>query len=282
MLRKRIVFYWAQGEATAPEIVKRCWDAWARKNPGWDVEIHDSSDASRAFHDRGIAHPPATHQAQSDIFRVHELQVRGGVYVDAATIPVKPLDDWIEPMSAEGFFAYHDPYRRRPVESQFLVAEPRNPIMTAWLEEVVRYWQIPRRKQLSTRELDKGWEGALACRITSARLAMSGGTLKSRRRVPKDGAWSVSPNGGGVRPVFPYFWLHYLFDYMIRTRPRVRAFWSRTPKLGSYKDQVLRHWKRNYAAMTEDDLLTLVEGSRMQKLVLDELPPEPYLARLLG
>lgn len=98
---------------------------------------------------------------------------------------------------------------------------------------------------------------------------------------PKDRRWSVSPGGGADRPVHPYFWPHYLFDHLLHSNPDLRAAWARTPKLGSYKDLMLRHWKRDYTRMTEDDLRTLTEGSRMQKLALKTPLPAPLLDRLL-
>ncbi|WP_157814985.1 capsular polysaccharide synthesis protein [Sagittula sp. P11] len=283
MVPKRLVFYWAQGEAQAPAIVRRCWDAWAALNPAWRVRMFNATDARQAFADRGIPHPPATFQGQADIFRMHELEARGGVYVDAATVPVLPLDDWLPALTREGFFAFHDPYRRRPVENWFLAATPGHPIMTAWMEETVRFWQSPRRQQVSRRELDPGDKGALAFRLTSLKLALTGGAPKAKQVLePKKRAWSVAPGGGADRPLHPYFWPHYLFEHMLDTRPDIRAKWSRTAKLGSYKDLMLRHWKRDYARMTDDDIRTLTEGSRMQKLALNGLPRDRQLDLLFA
>ncbi len=282
MLTKRICFFWAQGEAAAPDLVKRCWAAWARMNPDWQVGISDASDAQKAFEARGIAHPPQTLQGQADIFRLHTLCEGGGIYCDAATIPILPLSDWIEPLAAEGFFAFHDPYRRRPVENWFLVSTPGHPIMTAWMAATVAYWQVPRRPQFARRELNPGAKGALSCRVTSARMRLMGRVPRSKSVIePKDRPWSVAPGGGADRPVHPYFWPHYLFDHMLRSDAAVRAAWAQTPKLGSYKDLMLRHWKRDYADMTAMDLQTLTAGSRMQKLALNAPLPAPLLDRLL-
>jgi hypothetical protein len=283
MVPKRLVFYWAQGEAQAPAIVRRCWDAWAALNPAWRVRMFNATDARQAFADRGIPHPPTTFQGQADIFRMHELEARGGVYVDAATVPVRPLDDWLPALTREGFFAFHDPYRRRPVENWFLAATPGHPIMTAWMEETVRYWQSPRRQQVSQRELEPGAKGTLAFRLTSLKLALTGGAPKAKQVLePKKRAWSVAPGGGEDRPLHPYFWPHYLFEHMLDTRPDIRATWSRTAKLGSYKDLMLRHWKRDYARMTDDDIRTLTAGSRMQKLALNGLPDDGQLDLLFA
>ncbi|MBP0482749.1 glycosyltransferase family 32 protein [Sagittula salina] len=281
MDHRRIIFYWAQGADAAPDVVRRAWRAWERLNPGWEIAIFDAGDAARAFDERGIPHPPATFQGQADIFRMHELEARGGVYVDAATVPVRPLDDWLGPLAAEGFFAFHEPYRRRPIENWFIIGTPGHPILTAWMEETVRYWQTPRRQQVSRRELNRGTKGALSLRLTALRLALTGVPKAKQVLEPKDRAWSVAPDGGAARPVHPYFWPHYLFDHMLRTRPDIRALWAKMPKEASYKDLMLRHWKRDYVTMTADDLRTLTAGSRMQKLALNRLPPEPFLEALL-
>jgi len=282
MLTRRICFFWAQGEAAAPDLVKRCWQAWADKNPDWQIEIADSADAAQAFAKLGIAHPPNTMQGQADIYRMYTLAEAGGIYCDAATIPMAPLSEWIAPLAEQGFFAFHDPYRRRPVENWFLVSAPGNPIMRAWVEATVAYWQKPRRQQLSRRELDPGLKGALSEWLTSARVKVSGRLPRVKRVLePKRRAWSVAPDGGGARPVHPYFWPHYLFDHMLHTRPEIRAAWSETPKLGSYKDLMLRHWKRDYASLTAADLRSLTAGSRMQKLALNAAPPTWALDLLL-
>lgn len=276
---RRISFYWAQGEAAAPDIVRRCWDLWARMNPGWEVDIHDAADAQAACDALGIA-MPITRQAQSDIFRVWDLAGRGGVYADAGVVPMRPLDDWLPDLVTEGFFAFHDPYRRRQAETWFLYAVPGNPLIAGWQAAIARYWQAKRRPQRHPRELDKGRKGALACWLAGWR----GQTGRKAAKIiePRNRLWSVRPDGGGGRPVHPYFWPHYLFDLALAENPDLRAVWERVPKEPSYKSLMLRHSQRNYAGMSTTGLERLVAGSDMQKLLLDVLPRRELLDHLLA
>lgn len=284
MLTKRILFYWAQGESAAPEIVRRCWDAWARLNPDWEVSIADAEAAGAAFRALGIGHPPRTFQGQADIFRLHDIHENGGIYVDAATIPIRPLDAWIGPLAEQGFFAYHDPYRKRPVENWFLYSAPGNAIAGTWLEGMRAYWSVPRRPLRRKRELDRGTKGQvdfLRAEL-SARLSPAQAGRKQVVLEPKDRAWSVTPEGGARRPVHPYFWPHYIFDDLLNRDPGFRAAWAQVPKVPSYKDLMLRHWKRRYSDMTADEVRTLVEGSNMQKLAGNATPPDWMLEQVFG
>ena len=277
MIPRRISMFWAQGEAAAPDLVKRCWDAWARLNPGWSLEIADESHAAASFRDLGLTHVPTTLQGRGDIFRVQDLDRNGGVYVDCGTIPCAPLDAWLEPLTHAGFFAFHDPYRHRPVENWFLVSEPGHAITRGWLEAMRGYWDRPRRAQSARRELDRGGKGALACRLAGMRGA------ETRKRViePKDRLWSVQPGGGADRPVHPYFWPHYLFDLQLHRSEPFRTAWAEVPKRPSYRHLMVRHWKRDYARMTDQELLSLLDAP-MQKLSLKSAPSEQQLELIFG
>lgn len=284
MLTQRISFYWAQGESAAPEIVRRCWDGWARLNPGWEIVISGADEAASAFRDLGIAHPPQTFQGQADIFRLWDICARGGVYVDAATIPVRPLDDWVWPLVKQGFFAFHDPYRKRSVENWFLCSAPGHALAAGWLEAMRGYWAVPRRPLRRRRELDRGAKGRLdflraevGARLTPARAGRKQAVIE-----PRDRAWAVTPGGGAMRPVHPYFWPHYLFDDLLDRDAAFRAEFARMPKVPSYKPLMLRHWKRRYGRMTAQDVDTLVAGSDMQKLAGNATPPDWAVDQVFG
>ncbi|MFW2544343.1 glycosyltransferase family 32 protein [Primorskyibacter sp. 2E107] len=280
---RRISFFWAQGADHAPDLVKRCWDGWAALNPGWEIAIGDTAQARSVFDALRIAAPPVTLQGQADIFRVHDIAAHGGIYVDAATIPIRPLDDWLPALAGQGFFAFHDPYRKRSIENWFLYSDPGAVLTERWLDQIRRYWSVTRRPQVARRELDRGLKGDLACWMSSARMALSGRDLKAKSVIePRDRVWAVAPDGGGARPVHPYFWPHYLFDHMLQTDPEARAAWSAVPKQPSYKSLMLRHWKKSYAQMTERDVETLVAGSVMQKLALNTPPPQALLNKVFA
>src|SRR6056297_664424 len=59
-----------------------------------------------------------------------------GIWVDAYTVPLRPLDNWLPPLMPSGFFAHHDPYRKRMAETWFLAAQPDNPLITGWRDRI--------------------------------------------------------------------------------------------------------------------------------------------------
>ena len=145
------------------------------------------------------------------------------------------------------------------------------------LEAMRGYWDRPRRAQAARRELDRGGKGALACRLAGMRGA------ETRKRViePKDRLWSVQPGGGAERPVHPYFWPHYLFDLQLHRSEPFRTAWAEVPKRPSYRHLMVRHWKRDYARMTHQELLSLLDAP-MQKLSLKSAPSEKQLELIFG
>ena len=284
-LPKRIVFFWAQGAKEAPSLVRRCWRAWEEKNPGWEIVIADSFMAQKAFATAKISQVPKTVQGQADIFRVIDLAAHGGVYVDAATIPIVPLDEWIHGRVAAGAFAFHDPYRRRSVENWFLACIAGDAIMEGWADHMRSYWDRPRVVQTRKRSLDTGLTGAWSAWRDARGIDKpngAAGTTGRLKRViePRDRIWAVDPNGGAQRPLHPYFWPHYLFDLMLHNDPELREAWAQMPKIPSYKELMIRHWKHRYAQMTDNDIDTLMAGSQMQKLALNKTPSLAQMSRI--
>lgn len=283
-LPQRIVFFWAQGAAEAPRTVRRCWEAWREKNPGWHVEIADSAQAKALFAEAGLAHAPKTMQGQADVFRVLDLAKNGGVYVDAATVPIAPLDAWVHDWARDGFFAFHDPYRKRPIENWCLASAPGNLIMATWAKHILAYWDRPRVIQTLKRSLDPGWKGDWAARRDLKQRDRTSGSPRAPKQViePKNRVWAVRPGGGAQRGLHPYFWPHYVFDLALEREPEMRAAWAKMPKHPSYKELMLRHWKKRYGQMTPDDIRALMEGARMQKLALNTEPSAQQMEQIFA
>ncbi|MGR3272560.1 glycosyltransferase family 32 protein [Thalassococcus profundi] len=275
MQSRSICCFWAQGRDAAPDLVRRCWDAWAALNPDWTLTVYDETDAATLFEEIGLAHVPRTMQGQADIFRVAHLARSGGVYVDAATVPIQPLSDWLPDWAGEGFFAFHDPYRKREVENWFLYSDPHHPISEAWIEAMLDYWQQPRRPQIARTELDPGAGGALAHRWANLKWRLFDDGARAKKVMePRRRGWSVDRDGGAARAVYPYFWPHYLFADMLSRRPEAAARWDRVPKMPSYKQLMVRHWKRRFGSMSDASLKSLIVGSQMQKLPLYTQPSD--------
>lgn len=272
--------YWSQGIDKAPTVVARCWERWQQANPDWDLQLLDSHSAPAIFRSLGIDPKNISFQAEADIVRVERLCKLGGVWVDAATIPYRRLDDWIGEWGRSGFFAFHDPRRGRPVENFFLASEAGHPLSEIWLDGMRDYWSISRRPQRYSRELTKGIAGGFHRFLGRTRHAIrKGGMTKTpiiRERL------RVEPKNYLVNgpPIYPYFWPHLLFAHLLRENDTFRQAWALVPKLPSYKELMIRHYSGSYDGMTDEEAASLVYGSRMQKLMLGKPPPDPLLNHL--
>ncbi len=139
---KIIWMYWAQGWDNAPDLVKRCLQNWQLQNKNWkfnlldDTNISDFSDVALRY--QGINLPV---QAFSDVLRINLLAQYGGVWADATTWCVRPLDQWIEKMVDQlDFFAYSKPAASRPISSWFLIAPLHSKIAETYRDAVDQFW----------------------------------------------------------------------------------------------------------------------------------------------
>ncbi|WP_457583568.1 capsular polysaccharide synthesis protein [Ensifer canadensis] len=74
------------------------------------------------------------------MIRISFLWDYGGVWVDATTFCIKPLDEWLPPLMENGFFAFPDNYPGRTMGISFLAAKPQNYLVSMWLRLMVRYY----------------------------------------------------------------------------------------------------------------------------------------------
>ncbi len=188
---------WLQGAAQAPAVVQSCFQRWARLNPEYQLRVLEASDAATLLAPYNF--PPVPPQALSDILRVKLLLEHGGLWVDAALFPIVPLDSWLP--GGAGFFAFARPGPDRPISSWFLASVPGHVIMQKLWAEILRFWCKPR--QMAT------YDGGL---------------------IPADPATSVAPEAGGASDFYPYFWLHYLFQYLLETDAAFADSWALCPQ----------------------------------------------------
>lgn len=146
---RRIWLYWDTGEASAPPVVTACIASWRRLNPGWEVVVLDAA-ALAARGDVPPKPPEMTVQAHSDLVRLRLLRRHGGVWADATVMCLVPLDHWLPPVAASGFFAFlwteADAWFVRPnihrvLTSWFLASEAEGAVVGPWEAASVAYWQ---------------------------------------------------------------------------------------------------------------------------------------------
>lgn len=139
-LPRRIYMFWDSGLKNAPHLVRRCYESWVARNPGWEVEFLDA-EAAQEVVDRA-SFPAGTLTAHyADVLRTKLLHDRGGVWADATSICNHPLDGWLPAIMLQAdFFAFHTPRPGRVVSNWFLASKPRGLIIRRWLEATEAFW----------------------------------------------------------------------------------------------------------------------------------------------
>ncbi|PBB87459.1 MULTISPECIES: capsular polysaccharide synthesis protein [unclassified Mesorhizobium] len=145
MLPKIIWILWLQGIETAPPIVKACAASWQRLNRSWTVHVLTRESLTDFLLDVGdpnsILSMQLSDATYSDIVRIELLSRYGGVWVDATCYCLQPLDNWLDGVMCEGFFAFERPAPTRMLSSWFLAATQSSHIVHQWRRRVHRHWQ---------------------------------------------------------------------------------------------------------------------------------------------
>jgi len=87
-----------------------------------------------------VRHKALAPVAQSDLVRLALLRRYGGVWADATTYCLRPLDTWLPERANRGFFAFARPSARRMVASWLLAADVGNHIVDEWYRAAHEYW----------------------------------------------------------------------------------------------------------------------------------------------
>jgi hypothetical protein len=155
MLPKIVWMLWLQGWEDTPPLVRACRASWLNHNPNWTFHFLNKETlatqlaAARAtdtlyFRDvLTLQHLMAEHcppEAVADVARLVLLFRHGGIWADATTYCLRPLDDWIELAASSGFFAFNRPGPDRMISSWMLAATPGNYIVQNWLARCTAYW----------------------------------------------------------------------------------------------------------------------------------------------
>ena len=125
---KVIYIFWYQGFENAPEIVKRCVGSWKTCNKNWQINLLDKTNITKYvefdFENKAINNKSIAHK--SDLLRLKLLMENGGVWVDATTYCIEPLDNWIYDFSDNGLFFFGKPFQDRLISNWFIAAQKDN------------------------------------------------------------------------------------------------------------------------------------------------------------
>src|SRR6516165_4866570 len=109
---KIVWMLWNQGWSRAPDLVHQAAASWRKLNSEWSVQALDAISLSHflpAADLSRIAESECEIEAFSDRVRIELLHRYGGVWVDATTLCMRPLDQWLPDRLSSGFFAFANP-----------------------------------------------------------------------------------------------------------------------------------------------------------------------------
>jgi hypothetical protein len=144
LLPKIVWTFWAQGWDLAPEIVRASTTTWSRQNPDWQIRRLNWKNVPGLF-------APTSPYARlinldldpcilSEFVRLELLARFGGVWADATTYCLVPLDGWLQSAVPKGFFAFDRPGPDRMLSSWFLAADKASPTILLWRTLAEQYW----------------------------------------------------------------------------------------------------------------------------------------------
>ncbi len=209
---------WFQGPSEAPFIVKKCIESWVRHNANWQVVILDDNNLSEYvvldLPEGILANLALNHK--SDLLRLQLLSEYGGVWADATTFCMKPLDDWIHGCTTSGFFTFYKPGRDRIMSSWFIASQKGCPIVLKLGERLKSFW-LENEFNVNTKA------GTTLIKLLSKTLGYSSKTTR----------YWFSPLVVKYFKVYPYFVIHYMFERLVSTDPECQQIWSETVKISA-------------------------------------------------
>ena len=152
---KIIWIYWHTGFAQAPDVVQLAVQSWIKMNEDYEVRLlSDNNLPEYLGFDFNMAFQLSTVRCllptKADILRLHLLSKFGGIWVDATTFCLKPLDSWLNTAS-NLYHIYNFKQKNnitRPIEAWFIAAKQGSPIINDVLKQYICYIVKPRQVSL--------------------------------------------------------------------------------------------------------------------------------------
>jgi hypothetical protein len=215
---RKIWILWHQGLSEAPFIIRRCIDSWVKENPSWEVVILDKDNLAEYIvldlSDDKLVNLSLT--KQSNLVRLQLLSEYGGVWADATTLCMRPLDDWIYDCYTSGFFAFYKPGRDRIVSTWFIACKEECPIVLKLRERYVSFFM----------KNDFNNNGRFKQKIIKW-------LSKILNRSEKTTMYWFSPVVIKLLRVYPYFIFHYMFERLVSSDSECQIIWNKTKKISA-------------------------------------------------
>lgn len=215
---RRIWTVWFQGVSAAPYISQKCIGSWIEKNPTWEVVVLNFDNlgdyVQLAVPDAILKNLSLVHL--SDLLRLALLSEYGGVWVDATVFCTRPLDEWIDDVTASGFFAFHRPGSDRLISSWFIASEKKNPIVLELYHRMTIFWIRHKFNQHN--------------KVQRKMIALLSTWLNRSDKTTK---YWFHPVVTGLLKIYPYFVLHYTFERVVATDSGCKEIWDKTKKVSA-------------------------------------------------
>jgi hypothetical protein len=128
VIRKTIYTLW-EPRGSMPAYIRLCMQTWAGHHPGWEIVVLDH--ANLGEHTGGTLDLAGLRRfplhVQKDAIQAAVLRSAGGVFIDADTIAVGPIDPIVEALAKSELVLFGR-------YLAFAAARPEGVILTRWLE----------------------------------------------------------------------------------------------------------------------------------------------------
>lgn len=140
---KKVWTYW---DGPRDEVVDLCIDRCRRMNPGYDLTVLNRENVRSLVPELPahlLSHPNLNDSAArtADLVRCFVIAHRGGVWMDASIVCLRPFDDWLDRQAQfVGFFirSFTQQEANPVIESWFFASRPGCPFMEEWCREFTR------------------------------------------------------------------------------------------------------------------------------------------------
>lgn len=136
MIPKTLHFIWVGDESNIPD---KCIRTWIDKNPDYNVKVWGNSSVSQNFwrNAKQLQDMLAKedYAGVADVMRYEVLYNEGGVYIDADSVCLSPLEDWL--LECDAFACWEqEVVRNNLISNGFLGSVPNSEAMRLCIEEV--------------------------------------------------------------------------------------------------------------------------------------------------
>lgn len=152
---KTIWMYWNTPLADAPEVVRLGYKSWVLLNPEYKVVLlNDQTLVEQlGFYFNAvfdISKIRLTLANKADLLRTYLLSQYGGVWVDATSFCLTPLDTWLPDISRQNdFFAFRqEEVKSRPIEVWFMYAQKGSPTIKNTLRLFINHIVYTRKRAI--------------------------------------------------------------------------------------------------------------------------------------